>query len=105
MESAMKEKVDTEITTGADVAIQPFVSVTVFVIVPGTVTIIEVVFWPVDQKFPVVLEEVSVTEPPGMQREGWPVTLMVAFGSALIVKFTALSVPIVFGLEAMTLIR
>ena len=51
-------------TSGADVAEQPaFVTVTVYV--PTTVTVIDWVVAPVDQRFPVVDEEVSVMFFPG----------------------------------------
>jgi hypothetical protein len=57
-------------TYGADVAVQPLASVTVTVYVPPAVTVIDCVVAPVDQRFPLTAEDVSVMLLPGTTEEG-----------------------------------
>ena len=66
----------------ADVAEQPFVSVTVTEYEPAAETAIDCVVAPVDQRFPVVEDDVSVIDVPG-QNEAGP--LMVGVGTAALV--------------------
>ena len=68
-------------TNGADVAEQP-ASVTVTVYVPATETAIDCVVAPVDQRFPVAEDEVSVIEPPAQESEAGPVIVGTAGADA-----------------------
>jgi hypothetical protein len=61
----------------AEVALQPFASVTVTVNVPAAETVIDCVVAPVDQRLPVAEDEVSVTVEPG-QNDAAPVIVGVA---------------------------
>ena len=74
----------------AEVALQPAALVTVTVNEPAVETTIDCVVAPVDQRFPVADEEVSVTEPP-VQNEEAPLMVGVA-GSAFAVTAKAAEV-------------
>ena len=55
---------------GTEVAWQPFASVTLTVYVPAAVTTIACVVAPVDQRFPLGADELSVIDPPGQMEIG-----------------------------------
>jgi hypothetical protein len=57
----------------AEVAEQPAAFVTVTVYVPAVDTTIDCVVAPVDQRFPVVEDDVNVIEPPAQESEAGPV--------------------------------
>ena len=68
-----------EVTTnGEELAVQPLASVTVTVYEPDTETVIDCVVAPVDQRFPVAKEDVSVTVLPVQTSEFPPLMVGVA---------------------------
>ena len=68
-----------EVTTnGAELAEQPLALVTVTVYEPATETVIDCVVAPVDQRFPVAEDDVSVTVLPVQTREFPPLIVGVA---------------------------
>ncbi len=91
-----------ETTVAADVALQE-PDVTVTVRLPEVVTVMDCVVAPVDQRFPVVLLELSVTLPPG-QKESGPLALMVGVAMEVdTVTTTAAEVAVVPFLVTFTL--
>jgi hypothetical protein len=70
-------------TNGAEVAAQPLAFVTVTVKVPAAATVIDRVVAPVDQRFPVADEEVSVIVPPPQMLAGPVMVGMACAGLAV----------------------
>jgi ACT domain-containing protein len=70
-------------TLAADVAVQPLASVTVTVYEPATDTVMDCVVAPVDQRFPVADEEVSVIVEPVQKDEGPEIVGVTGAGAAV----------------------
>jgi hypothetical protein len=76
-----------EVTTnGAELAEQPLAFVTVTVYEPATETVIDCVVAPVDQRFPVAEDDVSVTVLPAQTSELPPLIVGVASGGSAVTR-------------------
>ena len=75
----------------ADVAEQPLASVTVTLYAPAALTVMDWVVAPLDQRYALALDDVSVTEPPAQNVVG-PPAVMVGDGGGLTVTLVAAEV-------------
>ena len=81
------------ITWMVSASMQPlFVTVTEYVVFVAGVTLIDCVVAPFDQVFPVVEEEVKVTEPPAQKVVGPPAVMVGVAGSGFTVTIVAADV-------------
>jgi hypothetical protein len=76
-------------TNGAEVAEQPLAFVTVTVYEPATATVIDCVVAPVDQRFPLTEDDVSVTVLPVQTRELPPLIVGVATAGLAVTRYGA----------------